>query len=439
MKKLLTIFLMIIFTVSLAGCNEQPTDETPTIEKVKTELTLDNVLDNTTLPTEIDGISISWQSSKPDLVSSNGVITKPAVDVSTILTAVLTDGDRVMTKIFDVIILGEVSADYDKVQKAVESVSFEEYEVIDDLPLFDTLDGDITVLWSSSNSDVISSTGEVTRPEADSGDALVTMTMIATYNDVVIQKDFVFTVIDLSQTVVYIGYYAGADDLFGEALKAFLHELINDHTVISYSQVSEALKVTDLDPNNSENIILLYSGASIDKDNRCSSSCPSGSWNKEHVWPQSLGNFNTGDAPGTDLHALRPTYVSINSIRASLDFDYDDGTGTEIYYNGIATGNYYDSNSFEPRDEIKGDIARMIFYMAVRYEGDDGFADLEIDNMVGDGAPTIGVLAVLLEWNLNDLPDEFEMHRNEVIFGIQHNRNPFIDHPEFATLIWGTL
>jgi len=438
MKKIFMILLMSVFLIGLAGCNEVPAIETPIIETVKTELTIDEELDEVTLPTEIDGVTISWQSSKANLITNDGIIIKPAVDTTTSLTATLTYEDRVMTKIFDVVILGDVSVDYDKVQTAINTITFEEDTVIDNITFISTLEGGIMVSWSSNNEDVISSTGIVTRPKADSGDATVTITATATYSNVVIEKDFIFTVVDLTQTVVYLGYYAGADDLLGEELKAFLHDLIDHHTVISYSAVSEALKITDLDPNNPDNIILLYSGASIDKDNRCSSSCPAGSWNKEHVWPQSLGSFNTSDAPGTDIHALRPTYVSINSTRASLDFDNDDGSGAEIYYNSIATGSYVDSNSFEPRDEIKGDVARMIFYMAVRYEGDDGYADLEIDNMVGDGAPTIGVLSVLIEWHLNDLPDDFERNRNEVIFGIQHNRNPFIDHPEFVEYIWGT-
>ena len=82
-----------------------------------------------------------------------------------------------------------------------------------------------------------------------------------------------------------------------------------------------------------------------------------------------------------------------------------------------AAGNYTDGDSFEPRDAVKGDVARMIFYMAVRYEGDDGFADLEPNDKVDNGsAPYIGRLSVLKQWNEQDPPDAFEQHRNDVIY-----------------------
>ena len=81
----------------------------------------------------------------------------------------------------------------------------------------------------------------------------------------------------------------------------------------------------------------------------------------------------------------------------------------------------------------------MIMYMDVRYDGDDRFADLEVNDEVDNGSnPNIGRISVLLQWNQQDPPDEFEQHRNDVIYDeIQHNRNPFIDHPEWAAAIWG--
>jgi endonuclease I len=87
---------------------------------------------------------------------------------------------------------------------------------------------------------------------------------------------------------------------------------------------------------------------------------------------------------------------------------------------------------------VKGDVARMIFYMAVRYEGNDGHVDLEINNSVSNGSqPYMGKLSVLKQWSQLDPPDAFERNRNQVIFDrFQHNRNPFIDHPEWVTSIW---
>ncbi len=176
-------------------------------------------------------------------------------------------------------------------------------------------------------------------------------------------------------------------------------------------------------------MIALYSGFSMSKN---ANGGGVDQWNREHVWAKSHGDFGTATGPGTDLHHLRPEDVTVNSARGNLDFDEG---GTQ---NSEAPGNYADGNSWEPRDAVKGDVARMIFYMSVRYEGGDGFADLEVNDVAGNGsAPHIGRLSVLLQWNAEDPPDAFEMRRNNVIYDTwQHNRNPFVDHPEWADAIW---
>ena len=126
--------------------------------------------------------------------------------------------------------------------------------------------------------------------------------------------------------------------------------------------------------------------------------------------------------------------MTVNSARGNLDFD---NGGTQ---NSEAPGNYADGDSWEPRNADKGDVARMIFYMSVRYEGDDGFADLEVNDLVANGsAPHIGRPSTLLAWSAADPVDAFELRRNDVIYeSYQFNRNPFIDHPEWATDIWGS-
>ncbi|MBT2615443.1 MULTISPECIES: endonuclease [unclassified Bacillus (in: firmicutes)] len=224
-------------------------------------------------------------------------------------------------------------------------------------------------------------------------------------------------------------YYDSASGKSGASLKKALHEIIDDHTEISYSNVWEALRITDEDPNNANNVILLYTGRSQGKTLNGSGV---NDWNREHVWAKSHGDFGTSLGPGTDLHHLRPADVSVNSTRNNLDFDNGGSEHSE------ATGNYYDSDSWEPRDSVKGDVARMLFYMAVRYEGDAGEVNLELNNQVNNGtAPYHGKLAVLLEWNEQDPVDAFERNRNEIIYNqYQHNRNPFIDHPEWASAIW---
>ncbi|WP_375162216.1 endonuclease [Fictibacillus sp. WQ 8-8] len=224
-------------------------------------------------------------------------------------------------------------------------------------------------------------------------------------------------------------YYDNAQGKTGAALKSALHNIIDDHTELSYDAVWDALRHTDEDPNNKNDVILLYTGRSQSKTANGSGV---NDWNREHVWAKSHGDFGTAMGPGTDLHHLRPADVSVNSARGNLDFD---NGGTE---NSEAKGNYSDSDSWEPRDAVKGDVARMIFYMAVRYEGDSGEPDLEMNNSVSNGsAPYIGKMSVLLQWSQQDPVDSFERHRNDVIYNdYQHNRNPFIDHPEYAAAIW---
>ncbi len=225
------------------------------------------------------------------------------------------------------------------------------------------------------------------------------------------------------------GYYSGTEGLSGAALKTALHDIVSDSTVLTYDQVWAALRVTDEDPADPASVVLLYSGLSRDADDNGGAL---GDWNREHVWPKSHGDLGTY-GPGSDLHHLRPTDVRVNSIRGSKDFDLG---GQPV---DDAPDNSTDHDSFEPRDEVKGDVARMVLYMAVRYEGGSGEPDLELNDRTGNGSvPRLGRLSVLLDWHAADPPDAFERTRNDLIDErYQHNRNPFIDHPEWADEIWG--
>ncbi|HEY0700367.1 MAG TPA: endonuclease [Micromonospora sp.] len=225
-------------------------------------------------------------------------------------------------------------------------------------------------------------------------------------------------------------YYASAIGKTGVDLRNALHAIIKVQNKISYDTVWTALKETDQDPANSNNVILLYTGRSQSKS---SNGGGVDDWNREHVWAKSHGDFGTTTGPGTDVHHLRPEDVTVNSTRGNKDFDYG---GSQL---GEAPGNYTDADSFEPRNAVKGDVARMIMYMAIRYEGEDGWPNLEMNNSVNNGtAPYHGKMSVLLQWNQLDPPDAFEKRRNQVIYDRwQRNRNPFIDHPEWATAIWG--
>jgi endonuclease I len=224
-------------------------------------------------------------------------------------------------------------------------------------------------------------------------------------------------------------YYANAIGKTGPALKSALHTIISSQTKLTYDQVWNALQDTDQDPANPNNVVLLYSGRSQAKNTNGGNA---NDWNREHVWAKSHGDFGTVTGPGTDVHHLRPEDVTVNSVRGNKDFDNGGSTVAEC------PGCLSDADSFDPRPAVRGDVARMIFYMAVRYDGGDGFADLEPNNSVNNGsAPYIGKLTVLKAWSAADPPDAFEQRRNQVIFDTwQHNRNPFIDHPEWVDSVW---
>ena len=242
------------------------------------------------------------------------------------------------------------------------------------------------------------------------------------------------------------GYYDPAQDLSGSELKSELHNIISDHIKYPYTSSStdvwDILKETDEDPNNSDNVILLYTGRSQAKTENSGESSTTGSnrWNREHVWSKSHGFPDEIDTAYTDIHHLRPADESVNSSRSNLDFDNGGTTHVE------ATECSYDSDSWEPRDAVKGDVARMMFYMVVRYDpgyhSDNSLYDLELVDYAGvdigdpPGEPLFGKLSTLIQWHLQDPVDAFEENRNDVIYGYQGNRNPFIDHPEWVESIF---
>lgn len=227
------------------------------------------------------------------------------------------------------------------------------------------------------------------------------------------------------------GYYDGTEELYGLQLKAVLHDIIDGHNEPSYNDLRDfILPESDEDPQNSNNIILLYTGRSQAK-----STFGGGvnDWNREHVWAKSHGDFGNDPPCGTDAHMVRPTDASVNSDRGNKDFDEGGQQHPE------ATGCYFTEYTWEPRDEVKGDVARMILYMDVRYEGDNGELDLEaVDAVNTSPAPQHGRLSTLLDWHEEDPPDAFEINRNNVVYSYQENRNPFVDHPEFVYDIWGS-
>jgi uncharacterized repeat protein (TIGR02543 family) len=212
----------------------------------------------------------------------------------------------------------------------------------------------------------------------------------------------------------YEGYYEGADGLTGSELTTFLRNIVTSGLIgVDYGEARYILDETDQDPNNSSRLILVYLGTSV------SGTWDFGTtWNREHVWPQSLLGSSADNAtvnPASDLHNLKPANPNENSSRSNKYFD-----------------NATTSSSYEPRDEVKGDIARILFFMVVRYDY------LNLVNGV-PGVYQMGKLDTLLQWHIEDPVDAFEQNRNDVIYSYQNNRNPFIDHPEFVEKIWGPI
>lgn len=225
------------------------------------------------------------------------------------------------------------------------------------------------------------------------------------------------------------GYYNGTDGKSGDELKTALNNIIKDHTPYSYFFSKEIFKLSDADPENPDNVIQVYTGFSHDNNDYGNGSLQ---LNREHVWAKSHGDFTDQPPMYGDVHNLKPSAASVNQDKSNLDFD---NGGAQ---HDIATGCYYTDSTWEARDEVKGDIARIIFYMATRYEGNDGELDLEVVDRVNTfPLPEHGKLSTLIQWNELDPPDAFERNRNNVIYQFQKNRNPFIDNPDFVNLIWG--
>ena len=239
-------------------------------------------------------------------------------------------------------------------------------------------------------------------------------------------------------------YYANANAADAAALRAAITKDISAvHKKLSYSEVWTALTYTDEDPAISDNIILLYSGRSIAKKDNGSGSASSNQdfWNREHTWAKSHGFPETSQLGYTDIHHLRPTDISINSARGNRDFGIGGTSNVE------APANMSTADTWEPRDEVKGDVARMMFYMDVRYDAgtEVTMPDLILVDSVGtatstlsDGTGELGKLCTLFDWHSQDPVDSVETNRNHSIYEYQGNRNPFIDHPEWVNSLYAS-
>ena len=238
------------------------------------------------------------------------------------------------------------------------------------------------------------------------------------------------------------GYYASAQGKTGESLRQSLHDIISTGSVLHYGDTPDALKVLDEDPADTNNVILVYSGYSMAKTNYG----PSSGWNREHLWPNSYGFdidilYKTTWPPLRDLHNLRACDSTVNSARQNEYYDVSDPTDPRYMNPAHAEAPLCstDTDSWEPRTEDKGRVARAIFYMAVRYTGDQtnepALKLTDDSNLITNANPCMGRLSTLLRWNATYPVDAQEQLRNDRIYSLyQTNRNPFVDHPEWVNL-----
>ncbi|MEE7547795.1 ribonuclease, partial [Xanthomonas sp. Kuri4-1] len=267
-------------------------------------------------------------------------------------------------------------------------------------------------------------------------------------------------------------YYRRVNTSAPGQLRCSLHATIKGHTVYPYSSSSGTstwtiLEMADEDPNDSGRILDAYRNRSYAKVTDRAGSGSGLRYNREHTWPNSLGfGSASGDkglpyAPYTDTHMLYLTDSAWNADRGNKPFGTCDGNcgerATEANAgNGGGSGRYPgnsnwvrtpdgNAGTFEVWNHRKGDMARAVMYMAIRYEGGTDAAtgqsepDLELTDdrskivQTAASPAYMGLLSTLIDWHLADPPDAAERARNEVVYSFQGNRNPFIDHPEWAT------
>jgi hypothetical protein len=245
-------------------------------------------------------------------------------------------------------------------------------------------------------------------------------------------------------------HYAAAAGLSGAALKAALRAIAaTGQRTYAYADTFAPLRAIHADPADANRVLTVYSGTSVGKNEVYRPDAgldPDLTWSREHLWPVSYGLDPEGVDPGatdgdagpdyTDLFNLRPAVHTVNQQRGNAYFDETSGTPVVPPLAPLCS---HDSNSWEPRDVEKGDLARAMLYMAVRYDGGDAKTlDLELGNEPSTAAGRFGHLATLLRWHREDPVDLGERQRNQLIFATyQHNRNPFVDHPEYAAMVWG--
>ena len=249
-------------------------------------------------------------------------------------------------------------------------------------------------------------------------------------------------------------YYEPADGKKGEALKTAMCGIIYNRTEKSYDYLWTAFQTTDV--RSDGKIWDMYSNATNyvpgGSAQGANYSGEGDSYNREHSWPQSWFGGENKMPMYTDLHHVYPTDGYVNNKRANYPFGETNGTGQGSYQSnggfsklGTCTYTGYTGTVFEPADEYKGDFARTYFYMVTCYEEKlhdwyTNYSSTDVVNVIdGSTYPAFQTwqLEMLMKWAKDDPVSEKETNRNNAVYAIQNNRNPFIDYPGLQEYIWG--
>lgn len=298
---------------------------------------------------------------------------------------------------------------------------------------------------SSSDSSSSSSQGSSSSSSSSSGGTINVL------------PDTIQEIVD--NTIDPSSYYSSiTNTMSGTTLKSNLTNLIDGHIRQNYDNLEDNMRITDRNWSISPNVDdanpkmnLLYFTGNDDtnkqqvwnhyhtKESKFNVPLAEQSWDKEHIWAKSNGLGSEGSPEYSDLHHLRASDMKNNNSRSSLPFGEASSSSSITYvkdFIGNNSGKKGKSNGasvYEPLDMYKGDVARALLYMATRYA-----TKISLTNGTDSSGGKWGFLSTLLKWNLQDAPDSFEIKRNSLVQYYQHNRNPFIDHPEYACRIYSS-
>lgn len=263
------------------------------------------------------------------------------------------------------------------------------------------------------------------------------------------------------------GYYDTVNGVSAISLRTSLHDIIDDHQRFPYTSSAtdtwDILEAADQDPSNSNNVIDIYKNASYPKAGGGNSF-----YNREHSWPKSYGFPKDGSTnyAYTDAHHLFIADSSYNSSRSNKPYANCDSACSEktTLVNNGRGGASSESNwtkgsgntgSWQTWSSRKGDVARALMYLAVRYEGGThgvtGVSEPDLiltddRTLIGNSSQGVnlsvaymGLKSVLLQWHNDDPVDAFEQRHNDTVFSFQGNRNPFVDHPEYVTCVFENI